>query len=205
MSVEAQRHHLPSHINLSVTNEPSPRVPRSRCCRSRQSRTVTAVVAVAALLISTTAWLSRVFSGTTTLCWSRLRDWEGSPHSHSHSLPWISSTSRRSIPLPSRFESPPASPRNRSLSVRGNGKQELLLNDIVFGIAGSSHLWKQRKELVRLWWRPLEMRGHVWLEDHVPPEEADDSLPPLMVSEDILRFRYTSPTGHPSGLRICRI
>ncbi|KAK6262607.1 hypothetical protein QUC31_008423 [Theobroma cacao] len=196
---------LPCHNNLAVTNERSPRVARSRCRRLRQSRTVTAVVAVAALLISTTAWLSLVFSGTTTRCWRRFKDWEGSPLSLSRSLPWSSSPISRSIPAPPRFQSPLASPRNRSLSERANEKQELLLNDIVFGIAGSLHLWKQRKELLRLWWRPLEMRGHVWLEEQVPPEEADDSLPPLMVSEDISRFRYTNPTGHPSGLRISRI
>ena len=49
------------------------------------------------------------------------------------------------------------------------------------------------------------MRGHVWLEERVSPEEGDDSLPAIMVSEDISRFRYTNPTGHPSGLRISRI
>lgn len=58
---------------------------------------------------------------------------------------------------------------------------------------------------MRLWWRPNDMRGHVWLEERVSPEEGDDSLPAIMVSEDISRFRYTNPTGHPSGLRISRI
>jgi hypothetical protein len=79
------------------------------------------------------------------------------------------------------------------------------MNHLMFGIAGSSQLWERRKELVRLWWKPSQMRGHVWLEEQVSPEEGDDSLPPIIVSEDSSRFRYTNPTGHPSGLRISRI
>ncbi|RWV80150.1 hypothetical protein GW17_00058623, partial [Ensete ventricosum] len=40
-----------------------------------------------------------------------------------------------------------------------------------------------------------------------PPRNSSiaRSLPPVRVSEDISRFRYTNPTGHPSGLRIARI
>ncbi|KAB1215608.1 Beta-1,3-glucosyltransferase [Morella rubra] len=166
----------------------------------RQSRTCTAVVAVVALLLSTTAWLSLVFSGTTTHCWQRFKDWEGSPRF----FPWAWRNRRRSEFL-SSLMSPSPQPfytRNRSLSL---WEEELSLEHIVFGIAGSSQLWKRRKEFVRLWWRPDDMRGHVWLEEAVPQEDKDDSLPPVMVSEDISRFRYTNPTGHPSGLRISRI
>ncbi|KAG2676847.1 hypothetical protein I3843_12G073100 [Carya illinoinensis] len=164
------------------------------------SRTRTALVAVMALLLSTAAWLSLVFSGTTTHCWHRFKDWEGSPHS----LHWAWRNRRRShLPSSSGFSSPSLphrfSPHNRT---RGG---DLSLRHVVFGIAGSSRLWKRRKEFVRLWWRPHDMRGHVWLEEAVPREEGDDSLPPVMVSEDISRFRYTNPTGHPSGLRISRI
>ncbi|KAK8488719.1 hypothetical protein V6N13_130542 [Hibiscus sabdariffa] len=198
---------LPPHTNLSLPNDRSSRPPRTRCRRWRHTRACTAFVAVAALLISTIVWLSLVFSTTTTTPrWRRFKYWEGSPHSLSGSIPWSSSPNRLPAPpLPPRFKSPQASSRNRSLSERGNGKRELSLNDIVFGIAGSSHLWKQRKEIIRLWWRPLEMRGHIWLEELVPPEETNDLLPPIMVSDDISGFRYTNPTGHPSGLRISRI
>uniref|UniRef100_A0A452YMB5 Fringe-like glycosyltransferase domain-containing protein n=1 Tax=Aegilops tauschii subsp. strangulata TaxID=200361 RepID=A0A452YMB5_AEGTS len=63
---------------------------------------------------------------------------------------------------------------------------------------------------IRLWWDPASMRGHVWLDASAPgapgPSAAgEDSLPPIRVSEDTSRFRYTNPTGHPSGLRIARI
>ncbi|GLT64686.1 hypothetical protein SLA2020_371640 [Shorea laevis] len=211
---------LPSYNDVvKISNDRSPRSARCRGRRWRQSRTVTAVVAVVALVFSTTAWLSLVFSGTTsTRSWRRFKEWEGSPVSISRSLPWSNRRSHAYFgsrfrhpsvepPPPSRIIQPPtpAIPRNRSLSERGTGGNELSLNHIVFGIAGSSHLWKRRKEFVRLWWRPEEMRGHVWVEEQVPVEEGDDSLPPLMVSEDISRFRYTNPTGHPSGLRISRI
>jgi hypothetical protein len=86
----------------------------------------------------------------------------------------------------------------------------LELGHIVFGIAGSAHLWPRRREYVRLWWDPASMRGHVWLDAGAPAAPGpsgpgEDSLPPIRVSEDTSRFRYTNPTGHPSGLRIARI
>ncbi|KAL5224335.1 hypothetical protein ABZP36_010974, partial [Zizania latifolia] len=86
----------------------------------------------------------------------------------------------------------------------------LSLGHIVFGIAGSAHLWPRRREYVRLWWDPASMRGHVWLDAGAPaapgPSAAGEgSLPSIRVSEDTWRFRYTNPTGHPSGLRIARI
>lgn len=83
------------------------------------------------------------------------------------------------------------------------------LRHIVFGIASSAHLWPRRREYVRLWWRSDEMRGDVWLDSDVgvvsSNEDGNCSLPRLRVSEDTSRFRYTNPTGHPSGLRIARI
>ncbi|KAF5734395.1 hypothetical protein HS088_TW16G00844 [Tripterygium wilfordii] len=189
-------------VNNSGSRSPlSPYRPRNR--RWRQSRTATAVVAVAALLLSTTAWLSLVFFDTTAHCWHRFKHWEGSPNR----LPWfrdhrhLPSFNRRSPIAPSP---PPPLPRNPSLS-EWELREELSLKHIVFGIAGSSQLWKRRKEFLRLWWRSKDMRGHVWLHEQAPLEDGDDTLPPVMVSEDTARFRYTNPTGHPSGLRISRI
>ncbi|EEF43502.1 uncharacterized protein LOC8278497 [Ricinus communis] len=181
---------------------------RTRSRRWRHSRTGTAVVVVAALLVSTTAWLSLIFSGTTARCWHRFRKWEGSPSTLSwHSDHHLSAV----LPLPPPPPPPPRPSslqlsRNRSLSEENyKGSSELTLKHIMFGIAGSSQLWKQRREFVRLWWRPNNMRGHVWLEEEVSKEDWDDSLPQIMISEDTSRFRYTNPTGHPSGLRISRI
>lgn len=157
-------------LDSSVTRSPKNR-------RHRQSHVATAVIAVAALVISTAAWLSLVFSGA----------------SQPFTAPKTLTPSRnRSLSLSQQQQQPRHS-------------QELTLNDIVFGIAGSAQLWKQRREYVRLWWRPNDMRGHIWLEEKLPKNDVDLSLPPIMVSEDISRFRYTNPTGHPSGLRISRI
>ncbi|KAK0586734.1 hypothetical protein LWI29_011482 [Acer saccharum] len=194
--------------DLRLHNKNSCRSPllRTRNRRWRHSRTGTAVVVLAALLLSTTAWLSLVFSSTTTRCWLRFKKWEGSPRSHSHSrphsLPWVKKP-RTPSHLPPHSLSSMNRIRNRNRN--RSHKEELSLKHIVFGIAGSSHLWKHRKQFLRLWWLPKDMRGHVWLEEKVPSHEIDDSLPPVMVSEDISSFRYTNPTGHPSGLRISRI
>ncbi|KAG6794148.1 hypothetical protein POTOM_003383 [Populus tomentosa] len=188
----------------------SPRRTRSR--RWRQSRTCTAVVVVAALVITTTAWLSLVFSGTTARwCWHRLRNWEGSLHT----LPWKPQSQNpngveeedEDLSLEGIAPSLPLG-RNRNLSEeeRRRDGAGLALNHIVFGIAGSSQLWKRRKEFIRLWWRKdSSMRGHVWVEEQVDDKEWDESLPRIMISEDTSRFRYTNPTGHPSGLRIARV
>lgn len=43
----------------------------------------------------------------------------------------------------------------------------LQLKHIVFGIAASSKLWDKRKEYIKLWWRPTETRGVVWVDKKV--------------------------------------
>ncbi|XP_015891208.3 uncharacterized protein LOC107425706 [Ziziphus jujuba] len=181
---------------------------RIRSRRWRQSSMGTALTAVAALIISTSAWLSLVFSGTTTLCWSHLKHWDGSLSLHS-SPSYQNHQQHQQIlavspPLQNII---PKSPHHHSASTTNKEMEmeKLSLRHIIFGIGGSSQLWRRRKEYVRLWWRPNEMRGHIWLDEPVPSEDGDGSLPPVMVSEDISRFRYTNPVGHPSGLRISRI
>ncbi|XP_041993924.1 uncharacterized protein LOC121744451 [Salvia splendens] len=84
------------------------------------------------------------------------------------------------------------------------------LQHIVFGIASSEKSWPSRKEYVRIWWRPEEMRGCVFLE-RMPPngtlDQADTgSLPPICVSEDTSSFRYTYRNGGlPSAIRVARM
>ncbi|KAH7428269.1 hypothetical protein KP509_10G084000 [Ceratopteris richardii] len=81
----------------------------------------------------------------------------------------------------------------------------LSMRNIVFGIGGSAQLWSQRKEFIKLWWKPHRMRGFVWLDEPVPATDSPDELPVLMISEDTSSFRYTHPIGSPSGIRIARI
>lgn len=82
---------------------------------------------------------------------------------------------------------------------------DLTMRNIVFGIGGSAQLWQQRKEFIKLWWRPHRMRGFVWLDEPVLASDPPDQLPILMISEDTSTFRYTHPVGSPSGIRIARI
>ncbi|KAL2964936.1 hypothetical protein AAZX31_16G031600 [Glycine max] len=80
------------------------------------------------------------------------------------------------------------------------------ISHIVFGIGASAKLWKQRKEYIKLWWRPNEMRGVVWLEQKVKTEaQNEDFLPPLRISSDTSRFKYKNQKGHRSAIRISRI
>ncbi|OMP06045.1 hypothetical protein COLO4_08378 [Corchorus olitorius] len=80
------------------------------------------------------------------------------------------------------------------------------IHDVVFGIAASSKLWQQRKEYIKIWYRPGEMRGVVWLDDRVKYSPEDKkTLPPVRVSSDTSNFAYTNRQGHRSAIRISRI
>ncbi|XP_077247454.1 beta-1,3-n-acetylglucosaminyltransferase radical fringe protein, putative (DUF604) [Tasmannia lanceolata] len=184
--VTSLSNHDPNPIPIPTTS-PIRHLSRTRSRRWRQGRTSTAIIAAISLLISSSAWLSLVFSNTTPLSFYHLKHWDSTP---------------QSSPLPPH----PTTPKTASTPPQNSTPHppnDLSLNHIIFGIAGSAQLWHRRREFIRLWWRPNEMRGHVWLEEQVMV--SDPSLPEIRVSEDISRFRYTNPTGHPSGLRISRI
>lgn len=85
-------------------------------------------------------------------------------------------------------------------------KTNITLDDIVFGIASSKSSWTKRKEYVKLWWKNNNaMKGCVFL-DSLPQNEDDpSSLPPLCVSEDTSRFRYTCKGGLRSAIRVARV
>lgn len=80
------------------------------------------------------------------------------------------------------------------------------LKHIVFGIAASARLWDKRKEYIKLWWRPKQMRGFIWLEKPVNTGRGDNSsLPPWRISANTSHFKYTNKQGHRSAIRISRI
>ncbi|XP_026413750.1 uncharacterized protein LOC113309535 [Papaver somniferum] len=83
---------------------------------------------------------------------------------------------------------------------------ETTINHVVFGIASSFKSWENRKEYVRLWWKPEQMRGCVFL-DAMPLQQngANSSLPPVCISEDTSRFRYSFRGGDRSAIRVARV
>ncbi|KAJ4956003.1 hypothetical protein NE237_012786 [Protea cynaroides] len=78
------------------------------------------------------------------------------------------------------------------------------LQHIVFGIAASARLWEQRKNYIKLWWKPKEMRGIVWMDKPVKTH-SNDGLPPVKISGDTSKFDYKNKQGHRSAIRISRI
>ncbi|CAN0914575.1 hypothetical protein LINGRAHAP2_LOCUS28659 [Linum grandiflorum] len=84
------------------------------------------------------------------------------------------------------------------------------IEHIIFGIASNKKSWLNRKEYVKLWWKPQQMKGCVFLEtpldDHDRNFGTDNSsLPPVCISEDTSRFRYTFKKGLRSAIRVARV
>ncbi|KAL6649118.1 hypothetical protein ACP70R_013342 [Stipagrostis hirtigluma subsp. patula] len=83
------------------------------------------------------------------------------------------------------------------------------LRHVLFGIGASSALWKSRREYIRVWWRPEQMRGFVWLDKPVDEfysaGNASTGLPGIRISANTSRFPYTHGAGSRSALRITRI
>ncbi|CAI0460653.1 unnamed protein product [Linum tenue] len=90
------------------------------------------------------------------------------------------------------------------------------LDHIVFGIASNKKSWQKRKEYVKLWWKQphpqqqIAMRGCVFLEE--PPDDFNvtsgndnATLPPICISQDTSRFRYTFKNGLRSAIRVARV
>ncbi|CAD6209327.1 unnamed protein product [Miscanthus lutarioriparius] len=121
---------------------------------------------------------------------------DGKWHNNSSS----SSTSVTRLPPPKARPKPKASADDDAAPTG--------LRHIVFGIGASSSLWKSRREYIRVWWRPGEMRGFVWLDKPVPElysRNASSGLPGIKNSGNTSRFPCTHGAGSRSALRITRI
>ncbi|KAG0454012.1 hypothetical protein HPP92_025316 [Vanilla planifolia] len=106
----------------------------------------------------------------------------------------------------SPIASPPRSPPRQ---FRGHSPATDLQH-IVFGIAASAKFWEKRKEYIKIWWRPRQMRGCVWLDKPVKEYSKNNSataagLPLIRISSDTSNFPYTHKQGSRSALRISRI
>ncbi|KAF2297854.1 hypothetical protein GH714_004114 [Hevea brasiliensis] len=124
------------------------------------------------------------------------RDCNHEPFSTHHHLSIISNHSQ------------PLIQNHTALTIHRGGNQETHqpteIHHIVFGIAASAKLWEQRKNYIKIWFKPEKMRGIVWLDDAVKTRERD-GLPPVKISGDTSRFAYTNRQGHRSAIRISRI
>ncbi|XWS46129.1 hypothetical protein CRYUN_Cryun14cG0037200 [Craigia yunnanensis] len=90
-------------------------------------------------------------------------------------------------------------------SPKPNPPEKTTLRHIAFGIAASARLWDHRKKYIKLWWKPQQMRGIVWLDKAVKNGIDDHLLPPIKISGDTSKFEYKNPKGHRSAIRISRI
>ncbi|KAF8776427.1 hypothetical protein HU200_003507 [Digitaria exilis] len=75
-----------------------------------------------------------------------------------------------------------------SSSPRGVARAPTTLSHIVFGIGASARTWDQRRGYAELWWRPGQMRGHVWLDEEPVTPWPSSTCPPYRVSPDASRF-----------------
>ncbi|GLT90857.1 hypothetical protein SLE2022_087740 [Rubroshorea leprosula] len=117
------------------------------------------------------------------------------------SLPLISDTAF----LPSSIQNQTVGVPHRDVQGEASGNRTEIQH-IVFGIAASSKLWQQRKEYIKIWYRPKQMRGVVWLDNRVKYTAEDrQTLPPVRISNDTSKFPYTNRKGHRSAIRISRI
>ncbi|XP_068650165.1 uncharacterized protein [Aristolochia californica] len=78
------------------------------------------------------------------------------------------------------------------------------LQHVVFGVAASANLWEQRKNYIKLWWRPKQMRGVVWLDKSVKVAK-NEAIPVIRISGNTSKFPYSHRKGHRSAIRISRI
>ncbi|KAI9075327.1 hypothetical protein K1719_042732 [Acacia pycnantha] len=83
------------------------------------------------------------------------------------------------------------------------------LDHVVFGLSTTMVSWPDRKDNVRLWWKPGHTRGCVFADSLPPPEHRranhDASLPLFRVSQDTSRFRYTFRRGNRLAIRVARV
>ncbi|KAL0697329.1 hypothetical protein Bca4012_053451 [Brassica carinata] len=93
------------------------------------------------------------------------------------------------------------------LSSQDQPQSPTAIDHIVFGISSSIKTWPARREYVKLWWNAQRMRGCVFVDRPLPSlvnHTNSPLLPPICVSEDTSRFRYTWKHGDRSAIRIAR-
>ncbi|XP_052187060.1 uncharacterized protein LOC127797902 [Diospyros lotus] len=92
---------------------------------------------------------------------------------------------------------------SRSIVPLASRRYDTELKHIVFCISASSGLWNRRKEYIKLWWKPKQTRGVVWLDQKVRTRR-NEPLPEIRISENTSTFKYTNKEGQRSALRLSR-
>lgn len=80
------------------------------------------------------------------------------------------------------------------------------ISHLVFGIAGSSNTWRNKRFYIDAWWQPNKTRGYLFL-DRYPKEFLPwpSSSPPYRVSEDTSRYNAYNKHGMPHAIRMVRV
>ncbi|PRQ58234.1 hypothetical protein RchiOBHm_Chr1g0357031 [Rosa chinensis] len=138
-----------------------------------------------------------------TICFLLLISFSYISYSMKFLHPYLCTQQSQSLNFQSHFSTPQSADPNPPTSQ----EHKTNISHIVFGIAASADLWHHRKNYIKLWWRPDQMRGHVWLDQPVKtdPKSNHTLLPPFKISGDTSGFNYTNPKGHHSAIRISRI
>lgn len=81
------------------------------------------------------------------------------------------------------------------------------LSHIVFGIAGTTGTWSNRRRYVESWWQPNKTRGYVFMDkapltEHLP---WPSSSPPLRISEDNSRYKDYDRHRTAHAIRTLRV
>ncbi|KAL2489015.1 hypothetical protein Fot_42307 [Forsythia ovata] len=80
------------------------------------------------------------------------------------------------------------------------------IDHLVFGIAGSSNTWGNKRWYVEAWWRPNITRGFLFLErspiEHLP---WPSTSPPFRVSEENSRYKMYNKHAMPFAIRMVRV
>ncbi|KAL2488956.1 hypothetical protein Fot_42248 [Forsythia ovata] len=80
------------------------------------------------------------------------------------------------------------------------------LSHVIFGIAGSSKTWRNRRWYVETWWRPNITRGYVFM-DRFPKEFLPwpPSSPPFRISQDTSRYKHYDKHPNPQAIRMAHL
>ncbi|KAK1271569.1 hypothetical protein QJS04_geneDACA007740 [Acorus gramineus] len=80
------------------------------------------------------------------------------------------------------------------------------LSHILFGIAGSTKTWNNRRHYVELWWKPNHTRCVVWLDKEPPKDQPwPDTSPPYMVSANTSMLRSITRENVRVEMRLARV